>query len=43
MEYAGDTNFGMMIVELSGHRDNFQKTIDFFIDQQISVETIGYV
>jgi len=43
MDHAGDKNFGVILTELSGNRENYQKAIQFFINNQIKVEILGYV
>jgi D-methionine transport system ATP-binding protein len=43
MDYAGDKNFGVILTELSGNYQNYQDAIDFFTDNHIKVEIIGYV
>ncbi|MCF0055297.1 methionine ABC transporter ATP-binding protein MetN [Dyadobacter sp. CY356] len=43
MDHAGEKNFGVILTELSGNRENYQKSIDFFNNNQINVEILGYV
>ena len=43
MDYAGDKNFGVILTELSGNRENYENAIQFFIKNQIKIEIIGYV
>ena len=43
MDYAGGKNFGVILTELSGNYQNYQDAIDFFTDNHIKVEIIGYV
>lgn len=43
MDHVGEVNFGVMLIELSGTKDNYEKTIQYFIDKHIQTEIIGYV
>jgi D-methionine transport system ATP-binding protein len=43
MDQAGEVNFGVMLIELSGKRENYQAAIDYFISKHIKTEIIGYV
>lgn len=43
MDHAGEKNFGVILTVLSGNRENYQHTIQFFINHQVKVEIIGYV
>ncbi len=43
MDHAGDLNFGVMLIELSGDPGNYEKVIRYFIDKHIKSEIIGYV
>ncbi len=43
MDQAGEMNFGVMLIELIGTRDNYEKAIQYFIDRHIQSEIIGYV
>lgn len=41
--YAGNTNFGILIIELSGEKQKQDETIKLFHDNNIKTETLGYV
>lgn len=41
--YAGDTNFGILIVELSGSETQHKEAIRFFNDKHVKTEILGYV
>jgi D-methionine transport system ATP-binding protein len=41
--YAGNTNFGILIIELSGEKHKQDETIKLFHDNHIKTETLGYV
>jgi len=41
--YAGNTNFGILIIELSGEKQKQDETIKLFHDNHIKTETLGYV
>jgi D-methionine transport system ATP-binding protein len=43
MDQAGDVNFGIMLIELSGKRENYKAAIEYFISKHIKTEIIGYV
>ncbi|SEJ02590.1 D-methionine transport system ATP-binding protein [Dyadobacter koreensis] len=43
MDHAGEKNFGVILTELSGNRGNYPNVIEFFINNQIKVEILGYV
>ncbi|QDW22172.1 methionine ABC transporter ATP-binding protein MetN [Flavobacterium sp. KBS0721] len=43
MDQAGDVNFGVMLIELSGKRENYEAAIEYFISKHIKTEIIGYV
>lgn len=43
MDHAGDVNFGVMLIELSGKRENYNNTINYFIEKHIKTAIIGYV
>ncbi|HTJ50609.1 MAG TPA: methionine ABC transporter ATP-binding protein MetN [Cyclobacteriaceae bacterium] len=43
MDHAGDVNFGVMLIELSGNAENFEDAINYFIAKHIKSEIIGYV
>jgi D-methionine transport system ATP-binding protein len=43
MDQAGDVNFGVMLIELSGKRENYDAAIQYFISKHIKTEIIGYV
>ena len=43
MDQAGDVNFGVMLIELSGKRENYEAAIQYFISKHIKTEIIGYV
>ena len=43
MGQAGEVNFGVMLIELSGKRENFEAAIAYFISKHIKTEIIGYV
>lgn len=43
MDQAGDVNFGVMLIELSGKRENFEAAIQYFISKHIKTEILGYV
>lgn len=41
--YAGDTNFGILIIELSGDENQQKETIEYFKSKHIKTEILGYV
>lgn len=41
--YAGDTNFGILIIELSGNENQQKETIEYFKSKHIKTEILGYV
>ncbi|KLT70927.1 methionine ABC transporter ATP-binding protein MetN [Flavobacterium sp. ABG] len=41
--YAGETNFGILIVELSGNETQQKEAIQFFNDKHVKTELLGYV
>lgn len=41
--YAGDTNFGILIIELSGDENQQKETIEYFKSKYIKTEILGYV
>jgi D-methionine transport system ATP-binding protein len=43
MDQAGEVNFGVMLIELSGKPENYQAAIQYFISKHIKTEIIGYV
>ena len=43
MDQAGEVNFGIMLIELSGKRENYKAAIEYFISKHIKTEIIGYV
>jgi D-methionine transport system ATP-binding protein len=43
VDYAGDVRFGVLLVELSGRRENFEAAIHFFEHKQFHTTIIGYV
>ena len=43
MDQAGEMNFGVLLIELSGKRENFDASIAYFISKHIKTEIIGYV
>ena len=43
MDYAGDTNFGVILVTLSGNADNYQRVMDYFSSKNIKIKVEGYV
>lgn len=43
MDQAGDTNFGVMLIELSGNPIHYEAAIRYFISKHIKTEIIGYV
>ena len=43
MDQAGDVNFGVMLIELSGKSENYEAAIQYFISKHIKTEIIGYV
>ncbi|TRW24729.1 methionine ABC transporter ATP-binding protein MetN [Flavobacterium zepuense] len=43
MDHAGNVNFGVMLIELSGNRDNYTAAINYFIGKQIKTQILGYV
>lgn len=43
MDQAGDVNFGVMLIELSGKCENYEAAIEYFISKHIKTEIIGYV
>jgi D-methionine transport system ATP-binding protein len=43
IEYAGDVQFGAMIVEVSGSPENHQMAMAYYKQKQIKVEELGYV
>jgi len=43
MDHAGGVNFGVMLIELSGKRENYNDAINYFIEKHIKTEIIGYV
>jgi D-methionine transport system ATP-binding protein len=43
MDQAEEVNFGVMLIELSGKRENYEAAIQYFISKHIKTEIIGYV
>ena len=43
MDHAGDVNFGVMLIELSGNLESYEKVIAYFVSKHIQTEIIGYV
>ncbi|WP_432709075.1 methionine ABC transporter ATP-binding protein MetN [Pedobacter sp.] len=43
IEYAGDIQFGAMILEVSGSPENHQMALAYYKQKQIKVEELGYV
>lgn len=43
MDQAGEVNFGVMLIELSGKSENYEAAIQYFISKHIKTEIIGYV
>ena len=43
IEYAGDTQFGAMILEVSGSPENHQMALAYYKQKKIKVEELGYV
>jgi D-methionine transport system ATP-binding protein len=41
--FAGEVNFGILIVELSGHESEQNQAINFFKEKHIKTEILGYV
>ncbi|QSB28111.1 methionine ABC transporter ATP-binding protein MetN [Flavobacterium sp. CLA17] len=41
--YAGETNFGILIVELSGNETQQKEAIQFFKEKHVKTEILGYV
>lgn len=43
MDHAGELNYGVMLIELSGDRSNHEKVIDYLNEKHIHTEILGYV
>lgn len=43
LEYAGDVQFGAMVLEVSGSAENHVKAMDYYKEKQVKVEVLGYV
>jgi len=43
MDYAGEVKFGALLVEVFGTKENIQKAIAFYEQQQIKTAILGYV
>ena len=43
MDHAGNVNFGVMLIELSGNRDNYTAAINYFTAKHITTQILGYV
>lgn len=43
IEYAGDVQFGAMVVEVSGTAENIAQAIEYYKSKHIKVEVLGYV
>lgn len=43
MDQAGDVNFGVILIELSGNSQNYEAAIKYFDERHIKTEIIGYV
>lgn len=43
LEYAGDVQFGALVLEVSGSTENHEKAMAYYKEKQIKVEVLGYV
>ncbi|REA63310.1 D-methionine ABC transporter, ATP-binding protein [Dyadobacter luteus] len=43
MDHAGDKNFGIILLTLSGHVHHYEDAIKYFKDHHIKTEILGYV
>lgn len=43
IEYAGDVQFGSIVLEVSGTDENHQKALEYYKEKHINVEVLGYV
>lgn len=43
VDYAGDVRLGVLLVELSGRKENFDAAIQFFTHKQFHTTILGYV
>lgn len=43
LEYAGDVQFGALVLEVSGSSENHEKAMAYYQEKQIKVEVLGYV
>lgn len=43
IEYAGDVQFGSIVLEVSGTEENHQKALEYYKEKHIKVEVLGYV
>src|SRR5690606_8241003 len=43
IEYAGDVQFGSIVLEVSGSSENHLKAMEYYKEKHIKVEVLGYV
>lgn len=43
LEYAGNVQFGALVLEVSGTKDNHEKAMAYYQEKHIKVEVLGYV
>ena len=43
LEYAGDVQFGALVVEVVGSEENHIKALEYYKEKQVKVEVLGYV
>lgn len=43
MDHAGDKNFGIILLTVSGQQQNYEQTIKYFKEHHIKTEILGYV
>ena len=43
LEYAGNVQFGALVLEVSGSAENHEKAMAYYKEKHIKVEVLGYV